>query len=102
LVIKANHILLGGVTIKEIAFFFGFFEEALKNRTFVLYSAGDLKNPALLRFKRFKDTLTEYFEALAMAAMAERSMQLQATVQEGSVTFSSDKGSVHIELIRWK
>jgi uncharacterized protein YaeQ len=29
-------------------------------------------------------------------------MQLQATVQEGAVTFSSDKGSVHIELIRWK
>jgi uncharacterized protein YaeQ len=29
-------------------------------------------------------------------------MQLQATVQEGSVTFSSDRGSVHIELSRWK
>jgi uncharacterized protein YaeQ len=37
-----------------------------------------------------------------LAKLAERSMQLQATVQEGSVTFSSDKGSVHIELIRWK
>jgi uncharacterized protein YaeQ len=37
-----------------------------------------------------------------LAKLAERSMQLQATLQEGSVTFSSDKGSVHIELIRWK
>jgi len=38
----------------------------------------------------------------ALAQLAERSMQLQATVQEGAVTFSSDKGSVHIELTRWK
>jgi uncharacterized protein YaeQ len=37
-----------------------------------------------------------------LAQLAERSMQLQATVQEGAVTFSSDKGSVHIELQRWK
>jgi uncharacterized protein YaeQ len=37
-----------------------------------------------------------------LAKLAERSMQLQATVQEGEVTFSSDKGSVHIELVRWK
>jgi uncharacterized protein YaeQ len=37
-----------------------------------------------------------------LAQLAERSMQLQATVQEGEVTFSSDKGSVHIELQRWK
>jgi uncharacterized protein YaeQ len=29
-------------------------------------------------------------------------MQLQATVQEGEVTFSSELGSVHIELSRWK
>lgn len=59
---------------KTLAFFFGFFEEALKNRTFVLYSAGDLKNPALLRFKRFKDALTDYFEALAMAAMESKEL----------------------------
>jgi uncharacterized protein YaeQ len=37
-----------------------------------------------------------------LAKLAERSMQLQATVQEGAVTFSSDLGSVHIELTRWK
>ena len=40
--------------------------------------------------------------AQALAQLAERSMQLQATVQEGSVTFSSDRGSVHIEPVRWK
>jgi uncharacterized protein YaeQ len=40
--------------------------------------------------------------APALAAMAERSMQLQATVQEGALTLSSTRGSVHIEPIRWK
>jgi uncharacterized protein YaeQ len=29
-------------------------------------------------------------------------MQLQATVQEGSLTLSSEKGSVDVECIRWK
>lgn len=36
-----------------------------------------------------------------LARMAERSMQLQATVQDGAVTISSSAGSVHIELDRW-
>jgi uncharacterized protein YaeQ len=40
--------------------------------------------------------------APALAAMAERSMQLQATVQEGALTLSSTLGSVHIEPLRWK
>ena len=38
----------------------------------------------------------------ALAALAERSMQLQATVQENNLTLSSEKGSVDIECIRWK
>ena len=37
-----------------------------------------------------------------LGKMAERSMQLQATVQDGAVTLSGDKGSVHIEPTRWK
>ena len=37
-----------------------------------------------------------------LAQLAERSMQLQATVQEGAITLSSNRGSVHIEAIRWK
>jgi uncharacterized protein YaeQ len=38
----------------------------------------------------------------ALAALAERSMQLQATVQEGALTLSSTQGSVHLEPERWK
>jgi uncharacterized protein YaeQ len=37
-----------------------------------------------------------------LRALAERSMQLQATVQEGSLMLSSASGSAHIEPIRWK
>ena len=40
--------------------------------------------------------------APALAAMAERSMQLQATVQEGGLTLSSTLGSVQVEPLRWK
>jgi uncharacterized protein YaeQ len=40
--------------------------------------------------------------APALAALAERSMQLQATIQEGAITMSSNLGSVSIEPIRWK
>ncbi len=38
----------------------------------------------------------------ALAAMAKRSMQLQATIQDGAITLSADNGSVHVELERWK
>ena len=38
----------------------------------------------------------------ALAQLAERSMQLQATVQEGALTLSSTLGSVHLEPVRWK
>jgi uncharacterized protein YaeQ len=37
-----------------------------------------------------------------LRALAERSMQLQATVQEGSLMLSSASGSAHIEPVRWK
>jgi uncharacterized protein YaeQ len=37
-----------------------------------------------------------------LANMAERSMQLQATVQDGAVTISGAAGSVMIEPVRWK
>ena len=40
--------------------------------------------------------------APALAQLAERSMQLQATLQEGEVTLSSGLGSVHIQPLRWK
>src|SRR6218665_1230777 len=38
----------------------------------------------------------------ALARLAERSMQLQATVQEGAITLSSSQGSVAVEPVRWK
>lgn len=41
-------------------------------------------------------------QAQALATLAERSMQLQATVQEGAITLSSQRGSVPIEPVRWK
>ena len=41
-------------------------------------------------------------DAAAMAAMAERSMHLQATVQEGALTLSNARTSVHVQPLRWK
>ena len=38
----------------------------------------------------------------SMATMAERSMQLNVTIQDGEVTLSSAKGSVHFEPLVWK
>ena len=41
-------------------------------------------------------------EAQALAGLAERSMALQATVQEGVLTLSGAGGSVALEPLRWK
>jgi uncharacterized protein YaeQ len=38
----------------------------------------------------------------ALAALAERSMQLQATLQEGTLMLSGAKGTVDVEPVRWK
>ena len=38
----------------------------------------------------------------ALIPLAQRSMQLQATVQEGALTLSDDAQSVEIEVLRWK
>jgi len=40
--------------------------------------------------------------AQALAQLAQRSMQLQATIQEGVLTLSDDKATVEIEALRWK
>lgn len=40
--------------------------------------------------------------AAALAAMAERSMQLQANLMEGVLTLASERGSVDVEPQRWK
>jgi uncharacterized protein YaeQ len=41
-------------------------------------------------------------DAQALAALAERGMALQATLQEGVLTLSSARGSVSTEPLRWK
>jgi uncharacterized protein YaeQ len=38
----------------------------------------------------------------SLTSLAERSMQLQATLQDGALTLSSALGSVHLEPERWK
>ncbi|MFM9879369.1 MAG: YaeQ family protein [Burkholderiaceae bacterium] len=38
----------------------------------------------------------------ALARLAQRSMQLQATVQEGVLSLGDEKNSVDLELLRWK
>ena len=40
--------------------------------------------------------------AQALAAMAERSMQLQATIQEGELLLGNERQQVQIEPLRWK
>lgn len=40
--------------------------------------------------------------AQELNGLAERSMQLQATIHDGMLTLSSDKGSVSLEATRWK
>ena len=41
-------------------------------------------------------------ESQALAQLAERSMQLQATIQENTLTLSSERGSVLVEPVRWQ
>ena len=38
----------------------------------------------------------------ALIPLAQRSMHLQATVQEGGLTLSDDSNTVQIEPVRWK
>jgi len=41
-------------------------------------------------------------QAQALATLAERSMQLQATVQEGSLLLTGARGTVQLEPVSWK
>ncbi|MDQ0588304.1 uncharacterized protein YaeQ [Variovorax paradoxus] len=38
----------------------------------------------------------------ALAALAQRSMQLQATIQENTLTLGDGTHSIDVELLRWK
>ena len=41
-------------------------------------------------------------ECASLATMAQRSMQIQATIQEGELTLSSTHGSVHLVPVQWQ
>ena len=56
----------------------------------------------LARLDRLQVWRLPHAEVQALAQLAERSMQLQATVQDGAITLSSGQGSVHLEPVRWK
>ena len=56
----------------------------------------------LARLARLQVWRLPHQGVLELAQLAERSMQLQATIQEGALTFSSERGSAHLEPLRWK
>ena len=56
----------------------------------------------LARLDRLQVWRVPAVDAQALAQLAERSMQLQATLQEGVLTLSSARGSVSVEPLRWK
>ena len=56
----------------------------------------------LSRLEKLQVWRIDFEAAQELARLAERSMQLQATIQEGSITLSSNLGSVHLEPLRWK
>ncbi|WCM93037.1 YaeQ family protein [Acidovorax sp. NCPPB 2350] len=51
---------------------------------------------------RLPSDATQQLATQQLATLAERSMQLQATIQEGALTLGSNLGSVHLEPLRWK
>jgi uncharacterized protein YaeQ len=56
----------------------------------------------LSRLDRLQVWRLSYEDMPALMALSERSMQLQATLQDGALTLSSSQGSVHLEPERWK
>jgi uncharacterized protein YaeQ len=56
----------------------------------------------LTRLDRLQVWRLPHEQAQALTQLAERSMQLQALIQDGAVTLSSNQGSVHLEPQRWK
>ena len=56
----------------------------------------------LARLDRLSVWRLQAADTQALATLAERSMQLQATVMDGVLTLASDKGSVSLEPERWK
>ena len=58
--------------------------------------------PRLARMDRLEVWQLPAEATQQLATLAERTMVLQATVQEGALTLGSERGSVHLEPVRWK
>jgi uncharacterized protein YaeQ len=58
--------------------------------------------PRLARIDKLQVWRLPSEQAQALSPLAERSMQLHATVQEGELTLSSERGSVALTLTQWK
>lgn len=56
----------------------------------------------LARLEKLQVFFLPHHAAQELAQLAQRSMQLQATIQEGQLTLSSDLGTVLVEMERWK
>ncbi|GAA3984679.1 YaeQ family protein [Comamonas faecalis] len=56
----------------------------------------------LTRLDRLQVWRLPYAGVQALAQLAERSMQLQATIQDGAITLSSDRASIDLEPLCWK
>ena len=56
----------------------------------------------LTRFSNLQVWRIPTDQAQALAARAERSMQLQATIQEGHLLLADSAGTVEVEPLRWK
>lgn len=58
--------------------------------------------PKLARLERLQVWRLPAGQAQALTQLAERSMPLQALIQDGTLTLSSPQGSVLLEPVRWK
>ena len=56
----------------------------------------------LVRLDKLQVWRIPHESTVALGQLAERSMQLQATLQEGGMTLSSHLGSVHFETVVWR
>jgi uncharacterized protein YaeQ len=58
--------------------------------------------PKVARLERLEVWRLPHEATQPLAAMVERSMRWQATLQDGALSLNSDRGGVFLEPIRWK
>lgn len=57
--------------------------------------------PKLTRLQRLQVWCLPAHSAPELAQLAQRSMQIQVSIQDGALSFCSNQGNVHIEPVRW-